>query len=126
MITEDEIKDMIERMEGRQPAVRKVSFPPLTAPAGADRLKIPLDYLNDVKVTITVELGSTTMKVRDILQLSEGSVVELDRPAGDTVEVLINDQPLARGEVVVLGGNFGVRIESIREQRKTRPGGEKQ
>lgn len=126
MITEDEIKDMIERMEGRQPAVRKVSFPPLTAPAGADRLKIPLDYLNDVKVTITVELGSTTMKVRDILQLSEGSVVELDRPAGDTVEVLINDQPLARGEVVVLGGNFGVRIESIREQRKTRPGEEKQ
>jgi flagellar motor switch protein FliN/FliY len=126
VITEDEIKDMIERMEGRQPAVRKVSFPPLTAPAGADRLKIPLDYLNDVKVTITVELGSTTMKVRDILQLSEGSVVELDRPAGDTVEVLINDQPLARGEVVVLGGNFGVRIESIHEQRKTRPGGEKQ
>ncbi len=126
MITEDEIKDMIERMEGRQPAVRKVSFPPLTAPAGMDRLKISLDYLTDVAVTITVELGSTTMKVRDILRLSEGSVVELDRPAGDTVEVLINDQPFARGEVVVLGGNFGVRIESIHEIRKSRPGGEKQ
>ncbi|SHJ02040.1 flagellar motor switch protein FliN [Desulfofundulus thermosubterraneus] len=126
MITEDEIKDMIKRMEGRQPTVKKVSFPPLTAPAGADRLKIPLDYLTDVTVTITVELGNTTMKVRDILRLSEGSVVELDRPAGDTVEVLINDQPFARGEVVVLGGNFGVRIESIHEIRKTRPGGEKQ
>ncbi|MGB9826727.1 MAG: flagellar motor switch protein FliN, partial [Desulfofundulus sp.] len=97
-----------------------------TAPAGADRLKIPIDYLTDVSVTITVELGNTTMKVRDILRLSEGSVVELDRPAGDTVEVLINDQPFARGEVVVLGGNFGIRIESIREVRKTRPGGEKQ
>ncbi|RKO68136.1 flagellar motor switch protein FliN [Desulfofundulus salinus] len=112
-------------MEGRQPAVRKVSFPPLSAPAGADRLKIALDYLTDVTVTITVELGSTTMNVRDILRLSEGSVVELDRQTGDTVEVLINDQPLARGEVVVLGGNFGVRIESIHEIRKTRPGGEK-
>ncbi|MCS5696680.1 flagellar motor switch protein FliN [Desulfofundulus thermocisternus] len=126
MISEEEIREMVERMEGRQPAVRKVSFPPLTAPAGADRLKIPFDYLNDVKVTITVELGSTTMKVRDILQLSEGSVVELDRPAGDAVEVLINDQPLARGEVVVLGGNFGVRIESIREPGRARRGGEKQ
>lgn len=126
VISEEEIKEMVERMEGRQPAVKRVSFPPLTAPPGADRLKVPLDYLDDVKVTLTVELGSTTMKVRDILRLAEGSVVELNRPAGDAVEVLINDQPLARGEVVVLGGNFGVRIESIREPGRVRRGGEKQ
>ncbi|MBE3587825.1 MAG: flagellar motor switch protein FliN [Thermoanaerobacteraceae bacterium] len=126
MITEDEIQEMIQRMEGQQPVVKKVRFPQLTPPAGTEQLKIALDYLTDVPVTITVELGSTTMKVRDILQLTEGSVVELDRPAGDTAEVLINDQPLARGEVVVLGSNFGIRIESIHEAGKNRPGGEKQ
>ncbi|HHW43960.1 MAG TPA: flagellar motor switch protein FliN [Desulfotomaculum sp.] len=126
MITEDEIQEMIRRMEGQQPVVKKVRFPQLTPPAMAEQLKIALDYLTDVPVTITVELGSTIMKVRDILQLTEGSVVELDRPAGDTAEVLINDQPLARGEVVVLGGNFGIRIESIHEAGKNRPGGEKQ
>ncbi|MQL51424.1 flagellar motor switch protein FliN [Desulfofundulus thermobenzoicus] len=126
MITEDEIQEMIRRMEGQQPVVKKVRFPQLTPPAVAEQLKIALDYLTDVPVTITVELGSTIMKVRDILQLTEGSVVELDRPAGDTAEVLINDQPLARGEVVVLGGNFGIRIESIHEAGKNRAGGEKQ
>lgn len=126
LITEDEIQEMIRRMEGQQPVVKKVRFPQLTPPAVAEQLKIALDYLTDVPVTITVELGSTIMKVRDILQLTEGSVVELDRPAGDTAEVLINDQPLARGEVVVLGGNFGIRIESIHEAGKNRAGGEKQ
>lgn len=123
MITEKEIQEMIRRLQGQQPVVKKVSFPHLKPPAEVERLKVPLEYLGDVPVTVTVELGNTTLKLRDVLQLSEGSVVELDRPAGDLVDVLVGDQLFARGEVVVLGNNFGVRIESIREaHRKQRAG----
>jgi len=119
MITEEELQDLINRMEDG-PAVKRVSFPALSPGAGAQRMKVPLEYLGDVPITVTVELGRTTMKVRDILRLVEGSVVELDRPAGDTAEMLINGQPFARGEVVVLGGNFGVRIESIHDVARPR------
>lgn len=122
MITEEELQNIINRMEGG-PAVKRVSFPALTPGAGSDRLKVPLEYLGDVPIVVTVELGRTTMKIRDILQLNAGSVVELDRPAGETAAVLVNGQPFARGEVIILGVNFGVRIESIYDARQSRPPG---
>ncbi|OAT79940.1 flagellar motor switch protein FliN [Desulfotomaculum copahuensis] len=122
MITEEELQNLINRMEGG-PAVKRVSFPSLTPGAGTDRMKVPLEYLGDVPIVVTVELGRTTIKIRDILQLSAGSVVELDRPAGDTADVLVNDQPFARGEVIILGANFGVRIESIYDAFQQRAAG---
>ncbi|MGC8462237.1 MAG: flagellar motor switch protein FliN [Acidimicrobiales bacterium] len=72
-----------------------------------------LDLLHGVEMTVTVELGRTKMLLRELLALQVGSVIELDRPAGSPVDVLINDTLLARGEVVVVDDEFGVRILDI-------------
>lgn len=85
------------------------------AAPGPDGARAPrsLDLLHGVEMTVTVELGRTKMLLRDLLALQTGSVIELDRPAGSPVDVLINENLLARGEVVVLDDEFGVRILDI-------------
>jgi flagellar motor switch protein FliN/FliY len=69
-----------------------------------------MDLLMDVTLRVTVELGRTRMQLARILELQHGSVVELDRLAGDPVDVFVNDRMVARGEVVVVDDKFGVRI----------------
>jgi len=69
-----------------------------------------IDLLMDVSLRVTVELGRTRMQLARILELQHGSVVELDRLAGDPVDVFVNDRMVARGEVVVVDDKFGVRI----------------
>lgn len=81
--------------------------------AGIDSKRVTM--LNDVKLQVKIELGRTRMLVEDVLQLGEGSVVELDKPAGDPVEVYVNDRLVARGEVLVLNDNFCVRISDVLE-----------
>ena len=66
-----------------------------------------------IPVTLSLELGHTRMSVRDLLQLSQGSVVKLDRPGGDPLDILVNGCLVARGEVVVINERFGVRITDI-------------
>ena len=72
-----------------------------------------LDLLSDVEMTVTVELGRLTLPVRDLLRLREGSVVELDRVAGSPVDVLVNGRLVARGDVVIIGDELGVRITEM-------------
>jgi len=62
---------------------------------------------------VTVELGRTRMLIRDILALGPGSIIELDKLAGEPVDLLVNDRPIAKGEVVVIDENFGVRLTQI-------------
>ena len=69
--------------------------------------------LNDVNLRVKLQLGKTKMLVEDILNLGEGSVVELDKLAGDPIDVLVNDRLIARGEVLVLNDNFCVRINEV-------------
>jgi flagellar motor switch protein FliN/FliY len=76
-----------------------------------------IQMLMDVPLRVAVELGRTKMLVRQVLELRAGSVVELDRIAGDSVDVLINDRLMARGEVVVVDDKFGIRITEIIPQR---------
>jgi flagellar motor switch protein FliN/FliY len=73
----------------------------------------PLDLLHDVEMGVTAELGRTRMTVRDLLSLTPGAVVELDRAAGSPVDVLVNGTLIARGEVVVIDEEFGIRISEI-------------
>lgn len=80
-----------------------------------------IDLLSDVNLNVKIELGRTRMLVSDVLRLSEGSVVELDKLAGDPVDIYVNDRPIARGEVLVLNENFCVRINEILTQ-KIEPG----
>lgn len=72
-----------------------------------------LDLLLDIGLDVRVELGRTGMKIRDVLELGPGSVLELDKLAGEPVDLLINDKLFARGEVVVIDENFGVRVTDI-------------
>jgi flagellar motor switch protein FliN/FliY len=72
-----------------------------------------IDLLSDVNLNVKIELGRTRMLVEDVLKLSEGAVVELDKLAGDPVDVYANERHIARGEVLVLNDNFCVRINEI-------------
>ena len=72
-----------------------------------------LDLLMDVQVVLTVELGRTKKYVKDILSLGEGSILELDKLAGEPVDLFINGKLIAKGEVVVIDENFGVRVTEI-------------
>ncbi len=72
-----------------------------------------LDLILDIPVPVSVELGHTTMLVKDILTLSQGSIVELDKMAGTPVDLLVRGKLLAQGEVVVVDENFGLKITNI-------------
>ena len=72
-----------------------------------------IDLLRDVELNVKIELGRSRMLVEDVLKLSEGAVVELDKLAGDPVDVFVNDRLVARGEVLVLNDNFCVRVNEI-------------
>jgi len=95
-------------------SIMPADFQPL-APAnsngGGDHSSI--DMLMDIPLKITVELGRARMVVRDVLNLQSGSVVELDRMAGEVVNILINERLIAKGEVVVVDDKFGVRITEM-------------
>jgi flagellar motor switch protein FliN/FliY len=88
------------------------------APVAAERvapIEAPskIDMILDVTLPVTVELGRARMQIQEILKLTPGAVITLDRSAGDPVELLINDRPIAKGEVVIIDENFGVRLTSI-------------
>jgi flagellar motor switch protein FliN/FliY len=68
------------------------------------------DVMLDVGVTLSLEVGRTTMPIRQLLQLAAGSVVELDRPAGEQLDVLVNGRIVAHGEVVMVNDRYGVRF----------------
>ena len=89
-------------------------FAPLDEPESAPGLDAQnLDIVMDIPLEVSVELGRKRMSIRDILDLGSGSIVELDKVAGEPVDLLVNGRLVARGEVVVIEDNFGVRITEI-------------
>ena len=74
---------------------------------------INLDVILDIPVTISMEIGSTKINIRNLLQLNQGSVVELDRMAGEPLDVVVNGTLIAHGEVVVVNEKFGIRLTDI-------------
>jgi flagellar motor switch protein FliN/FliY len=92
--------------------IAPVRFPPLGegVPQGVGQ---NINLLLDVQLTLTVELGRTKQYVKDILGLGEGSIIELDKLAGEPVDLLVNNKLIAKGEVVVIDENFGVRVTDI-------------
>jgi len=91
---------------------RPVSLPSFDD-VDVDALPQGIDLLSDVNLHVKIELGRTKMLVEDVLRLNSGSVVELDKLAGDPVDIYVNDRPVARGEVLVLNDTFCVRINEI-------------
>ena len=77
-----------------------------------------LRVLENVEVQMTVEVGNTEIKIRDLLRLNEGAVIELDRLAGDPLDILVNGTMIAKGEIVMVGERFGVRFTEIVDPEK--------
>ncbi len=75
-----------------------------------------LDAILDIPVTITMEVGRSQISIRNLLQLNQGSVVELDRVAGEPLDVLVNGTLIAHGEVVVVNDKFGIRLTDVISQ----------
>jgi flagellar motor switch protein FliN len=98
--------------------VRPAHLPELTA-APTAQPGYNIDLLLGVTLQVAVEIGRTTLPIRDVLALTPGSIIELDKLAGEKVDILINGRPIAQGEVVVVDENFGVRITDVvaRQQR---------
>lgn len=122
-VSDAEIEKMLSAAEkGTSVAERK----PSPAAAGGPKFELPsfagaagegplssIDLLKDVELNVKIELGRSRMLVEEVLKLGEGSVVELDKLAGDPVDVFVNDRLVARGEVLVLNDNFCVRVNEI-------------
>jgi len=77
-----------------------------------------LRVLENVEVQMTVDVGNTEIKIRDLLRLNEGAVIELDRLAGDPLDILVNGTMIAKGEIVMVGERFGVRFTEIVDPEK--------
>ena len=103
-----------EQEDGEGGGAAKAEFVELQADAakGANS-DIKLDAILDVPVTIAMEIGRTRINIHNLLQLNQGSVVELDRLAGEPMDVLVNGTLVAKGEVVVVNEKFGIRLTDI-------------
>jgi len=95
----------LEEVDGHQVESKKSSA------TKADELN--LDVILDVPVTLSMEIGRTQINIRNLLQLNQGSVVELDRFAGEPLDVLVNGTLIAHGEVVVINDKFGIRLTDV-------------
>ncbi|MFW6230190.1 MAG: flagellar motor switch phosphatase FliY, partial [Halanaerobium sp.] len=92
--------------------VQKATFPDFDEPT-SQPLPQNIELVKDVPLKATVRLGKAQMKIKDILDLGEGSIIELDKLAGETVDLLVNGKLIAKGEVVVIDENFGFRVKDI-------------
>ncbi len=99
--------------QASQANVETAVFSSFQSPQLGDQEARNLNMLFDIPLQVTVELGRTNRNVKDILELTSGSIIELDKLAGEPVDVLVNNRLIARGEVVVIEENFGVRITNI-------------
>ncbi len=97
---------------GPAPEPKAATFPVADGKGGAATAK-NLDFILDIPMQVSVQLGTTRMLIRELLQLGQGSVVELEKLAGEPMDVLVNNKLVARGEVVVVNEKFGIRLTDV-------------
>ena len=102
---------LAEQTAAARPAAQTV-FQPLAGDS-ADAAKTDIDLIMDVPVQLTVELGRTKLTIKNLLQLGQGSVVELDGLAGEPMDIFVNGYLIAQGEVVVVDDKYGIRLTDI-------------
>lgn len=112
-LTENQIKQMLNI----EKSVKKAQFSPLE-PVEIDSEINNIDILKNVEVDLEVELGETFLSLGEILDLKEGSVIGINKMAGDTIDIFLNKIWLASGEVVVINDVFGIRISSFNKEEK--------
>lgn len=94
-------------------AFEELEAHPASSPTIASSEEVNMDVILDVPVTIAMEIGRAQINIRNLLQLNQGSVVELDRFAGESLDVLVNGTLIAHGEVVVVNDKFGIRLTDV-------------
>ncbi len=106
--------DWAAAMQEQAGDVEKAELPNLVAEAGGPTMEdTSLDVILDIPVSISMEVGQTSISIRNLLQLNQGSVVELDRLAGEPLDVKVNGTLIAHGEVVVVNEKFGIRLTDV-------------
>lgn len=100
-------------MGAQQGAAQKAPLEELQGDRTGDGTAPNLDVILEIPVTVSMEIGRTRMNIRNLLQLNQGSVVELDRLAGEPMDVLVNGTLIAHGEVVVVNEKFGIRLTDV-------------
>jgi len=112
-IAEDDWAAAMAEQATPAPAAVPAQFQELSGSAASGGVANDIDFILDIPVLLTVELGRTKITIKNLLQLAQGSVVELDGLAGEPMDVLVNGCLIAQGEVVVVNDKFGVRLTDI-------------
>lgn len=111
-MADDDANQAAETTTHEPVAATPASFPPVTNTAVAEQPK-NIDFILDIPMKVSIYVGSTKMAIRDLLQLAQGSVIELDKLAGEPMEVMVNNKLVAKGEVVVVNEKFGIRLTDV-------------
>lgn len=104
---------MAEQADADEAAANPISFEELQIEHNKAPVNPELDVILDIPVSISMEVGRTSITIRNLLQLNQGSVIELDRLAGEPLDVLVNGTLIAHGEVVVVNEKFGIRMTDV-------------
>jgi len=112
-MTEEESKLLLGASRKGDTEIRKVKFPSLKPLEESDERDPNITHIDDIFIDVSVELGQGELSVRELLALEEGSVIKLDRVIGESVDVNLNRQKFAKGEVIVVNEEFNVRINTI-------------
>lgn len=100
-------------MNDKENVVKPFNLPQLEKTHVQSSAESNLELLQDIPLTVTVEIGRARMLVKDVLKLAVGAVIELDKLAGEPVDILVNGKIIARGEVIAVNENYGIRITEI-------------
>lgn len=109
---EDQAEDAPE-VAAPSPTYQPAALPALESSPQSASSEMNLDVILDIPVTLSIELGRTRVPIRNLMQLNQGSVVELDRIAGEPLDVLVNGTLIAHGEAVVVNEKFGIRLTDV-------------
>jgi flagellar motor switch protein FliN/FliY len=118
-LTAEEIQALVDASESTNPEpeavveVKNVEFVELEEAGVRSQTSESVDFVLDVPMTVEAVLGMTDLTVREVLEVGPGSVIELDRAYGEPVDLFLNGRLVARGDVVIIGDNFGVKITEI-------------
>ena len=115
-ISWDDVKDEMEQSAhpaGPKTEISNVHFEELQRAKPEGKTNFNLDFIMDIPLTLTAELGRSKMLISELLQLGQGSVLELSKLAGEPMDIYVNQRLIARGEVVVVNEKFGVRLTDI-------------
>ncbi|MBC75538.1 MAG: flagellar motor switch protein FliN [Halobacteriovoraceae bacterium] len=111
---ENNAENQNDMNQDQKDAIAQLADQIKTGDDALNKLKVQnLDFILDIPLKVSVELGRASVVIKDLLQLGQGSVLELDKLAGEPLEVLVNGKLVARGEVVVVNEKFGIRLTDI-------------